>query len=82
MEKCSYQQDYYLFKRGIVEEVKKLHDNLPPLTTYYVSIRNKEKELSDKLDKEEVVVVAGFGGMGKVLWLQSMEKIVRKKSGE
>jgi len=50
---------------GIAEEVKKLHDNLPPLTTYYVSIRNKEKELSEKLDKEEVVVIAGLGGMGK-----------------
>jgi len=51
----------------IAEEgkIKKLPDNLSSLTLHYIGIRDKEKELTRKLDKESVVVISGPGGMGK-----------------
>ncbi len=45
--------------------MKLLPDNLPLQTVPYIEIHGKEKELENKLSKDQVILISGAGGMGK-----------------
>ncbi len=54
-----------LIHKPSILQIGQLPDNLPLATANYTVIQDKEKELKDKLAKDQIVVISGIGGMGK-----------------
>ncbi len=60
------------------KRITQLPDHLSWQTAHYTVIHDKEKELKDKLSKDQIVVISGAGGMGKSTLATSYGKELKR----